>query len=143
LELCFIEPVGSVYASELDLRFRVLREPLGHTRDDVRFAFENESLHLVAIDGGKVVGCVLFAADQERGGRLFQMAIDPWLQGQGLGRKLVQKLELELRQRNVERVQLHARDGAVAFYKRLGFRCVGEPFTEIGIGHRVMEKELV
>jgi ribosomal protein S18 acetylase RimI-like enzyme len=143
LELCFIKPVGSTYASELDLRFRVLREPLGHTRDDVRFAFENESLHLVAIDGGKVVGCVLFAADQECGGRLFQMAIDPWLQGQGLGTKLVQRLELELRQRNVERVQLHARDGAVAFYERLGFRCVGEPFTEVGIEHRVMEKELV
>jgi ribosomal protein S18 acetylase RimI-like enzyme len=143
LELYFIETEDALYASELDLRFRVLREPLGHGRKDVPFPFEEQCLHLVAVDGGRVVGCVLFTADEEHSGRLFQMAISPQLQGQGLGTRLVQKLELELRKRKVERLHLHARDSATAFYERLGYRCVGDPFTEVGIRHRNMEKELV
>jgi predicted GNAT family N-acyltransferase len=37
---------------------------------------------------------------------------------------------------------LHARDTAVPFYLNLGYACVGEPFTEVGIGHQEMEKAL-
>ena len=37
---------------------------------------------------------------------------------------------------------LHARETAVAFYLRLGYRVVGEPFVEVTIPHRTMEKLL-
>ena len=70
------------------------------------------------------------------------MAVHSALQGQGLGTRLVERLEIELKERRVERIHLHARDVAVAFYERLGYRCVGEPFNEVGIVHYMMEKEL-
>ncbi len=142
MNLVFIDPKHKFYASELDLRFRILREPIGHTRDDVRFTFEDQSLHLVAVDKARVMGCVLFHPDDHGGGRLYQMAVHGALQGQGLGTQLVQHLETELKSRAVERVHLHARDVAVAFYERLGYRCVGNPFDEVGIVHYMMEKEL-
>lgn len=138
----FIHPGHPLYAGELELRFRVLREPLGHTRDDVAFPFEADSLHLVAHLEEEVLGCVLFNPEDAHGGRLFQMAVAPHLQGQGLGARLVRTLEVELAQRGFTHVHLHARAPAVPFYERLGYAVFGEPYTEVGIPHRNMRKTL-
>jgi ribosomal protein S18 acetylase RimI-like enzyme len=128
--------------AELDLRWRVLRAPLGHPREATRFPFEEESLHLVAIAEHKVVGCVLFHAEGLETGRLFQMAVEPALQGKDIGRKLVRALETEVAGRGFRAVTLHAREGAVGFYARLGYEVCGEPFTEVGIPHRHMRRQL-
>lgn len=142
MELRTIAPEGALYQSELELRFRILREPLGHDRDSVRFAFEADSVHVVAVEANTVVGCVLFQPDGQGGGRLYQMAVGQWLQGQGIGSQLVRFLEAALAEQNIERIELHARDTAVPFYAKLGYRCVGEPFEEVGLPHRIMEKSL-
>ncbi len=108
-ELLFIHPEHPLYPEELELRFRVLREPLGFPRSAVTFPFEAQSLHLVARQGGAVVGCVLFNPEDAHGGRLFQMAVTPSLQGRGLGARLVTALEAELQRRGFTHVHLHAR----------------------------------
>ncbi|MCO4773110.1 MAG: GNAT family N-acetyltransferase [Deltaproteobacteria bacterium] len=111
------------------------------SRSTVAFPFEADSLHLVAatIDGA-VMGCVLFHPDGAGGGRLFQMAVDPSLQGQGIGRSLVEHLEAELTERGVESIELHARDHAVGFYAGMGYAPFGEPYEEVGIPHQNMRK---
>jgi predicted GNAT family N-acyltransferase len=140
--LTFIDPGHPLYAGELDLRFRVLREPLGFPRSAVAFPFEGNSLHLVAHEGDAVVGCVLFNPEDAHGGRLFQMAVSPPLQGRGLGIRLVRSLEAELRRRGFTHVHLHARAHVVPFYERLGYAVYGEPFTEVNVPHRHMRKAL-
>lgn len=141
-ELRFIDPGHPLYAQELELRFRVLREPLGHTRADVPFPFEAQSLHLVAVDGEDVVGCVLFNPETNGSGRLFQMAVTRALQGRGVGKRLVQSLEDSLRTRGVRHVHLHAREQVVPFYERLGYAVYGERFVEVGVPHRHMQRDL-
>lgn len=141
-ELTFIHPGHPLYEGELELRFRVLREPLGYTRAQVAFPFEAQSLHLVAHQGGTVLGCVLFNPEDAHGGRLFQMAVASHLQGQGMGALLVRGLETELVKRGFTHVHLHARAPVVPFYERLGYAVYGEPFTEVGIPHRHMRKVL-
>jgi 8-oxo-dGTP diphosphatase len=141
-ELHFIHPGHALYPEELELRFRVLREPLGLARSEVAFPFEDQSLHLVASQGSTVVGCVLFHPEDAHGGRLFQMAVTPRLQGHGLGARLVTRLEEELRRRSFTHVHLHARANVVPFYERLGYEVYGEPFTERTIPHRHMRKTL-
>lgn len=138
----FITPDDPAYAGELELRYRVLREPLGMTRAEVAFPFESESLHLVAEDGGRVVGCVLFHPESATAGRLFQMAVRRDGQRSGLGRTLVATLEDELRRRGYRDVHLHARAEVVGFYERLGYAAFGEPFVEVGLAHRHMRKAL-
>jgi predicted N-acetyltransferase YhbS len=128
--------------AELDLRWRVLRAPLGHPREATRFPFEAQSLHLVALDGKHVVGCVLFHPEGLETGRLFQMAVEPALQGRHIGQQLVRALETEVVRRGFRTVTLHAREGAVGFYARLGYEVFGEPFTEVGIPHRHMRGQL-
>jgi ribosomal protein S18 acetylase RimI-like enzyme len=142
VELRWVEPSSALHQAELELRWRVLRAPLGHPREATRFHFEDESLHLVALDGEALVGCVLFHPEEDQGGRLFQMAVEPARQGQGIGLRLVRTLEAELARRGFRTVTLHARDTAVGFYQRLGYAVDGEPFTEVGIPHRHMRRAL-
>jgi ribosomal protein S18 acetylase RimI-like enzyme len=142
LELQWVEPSSPLHEAELELRWRVLRAPLGHPREATRFPFEDESLHLVALDADALVGCVLFHPEGGATGRLFQMAVEPARQGQGIGVRLVHTLETELARRGFRTVTLHARDTAVGFYARLGYSVFGEPFTEVGISHRHMRRTL-
>jgi len=127
------------YAAELDLRYRVLRAPLGMGRSQVGFAGEERALHVVAEDDGAVVGCVLF---DFASGRLRAMAVDPSRQRSGVGAALVRRLEDEVTARGVRELTLHARADVVGFYERLGYAVEGEPFVEVGIPHRSMRKRV-
>jgi|SRR5678815_2497812 predicted GNAT family N-acyltransferase len=141
--LRFIDLDAPEYAQELDLRWRVLRKPLGFGADAVTFPFEARSLHLVALDAGRVVGCVLFNPEGTETGRLYQMAVEPDRQGTGLGTRLVLALEAELARRGFREVALHARDTAVGFYARLGYVPFGAPYVEVGVPHQNMRRSLV
>lgn len=143
IQLRFIGPADPLCEEELELRFRVLREPLGHPREAVAFPFDAESLHLVALRDGRVVGCVLFHPESAEDGRLYQMAVVPSLQGTGVGTRLVRALEAELSKRGFRSVHLHARAHVVPFYERLGYAVYGEPFDEVGVPHRHMRRALV
>ena len=142
IEMRFIEPEGAWYEAEKQLREDVLRRPIGRIFDPNEFVFESESLHFVALDGDRMVGCVLFHR-RGRSGRLYQMAVAPSHQGQGLGRDLVLGLERHLVAEGVEEVVLHARLTATNFYRRLGYQFSSEEYLELGIPHREMKRQLV
>lgn len=142
LTLHLAELDGALHRGALDLRFRVLRAPLGMPAGSERYVAEDACLHLVAVAAGSVVGCVVFHPQSPTGGRLLQMAVDPTWQGRGVGRRLVEELEREVARRGFRRVLLHARQGAIGFYERLGYECEGEPYVEVGIPHRTMVKAL-
>ncbi len=141
MDIALFDPVRdpATYASELDLRYRVLRAPLGLGRDQVGFAGEQGALHVVATEKQRVMGCVLFDFVT---GRLRAMAVDPCLQRTGLGRCLVRWLEAELVGRGVAELRLHARVEVVGFYEALGYVVEGAPFVEVGIKHQEMRKTL-
>ena len=141
VEMRFIEPKGRLYEQEKQLREEILRRPIGRVFDPNEFDFETDSLHFVAIDQGRLVGCVLF---HRRGltGRLYQMAVAPDYQGQGLGRALVRGLEEVLVAEGVEEVVLHARVTAAGFYGTLGYEFCSEEYLELGIPHREMKRRL-
>jgi ribosomal protein S18 acetylase RimI-like enzyme len=143
VELRWLGTADRLKDAELGLRWRVLRAPLGYSPEATVFPFEEESLHLVALDGGAVVGCVLFHPEGPDTGRLFQMAVDPARQGEHIGQKLVRELEREVARRGFRVVTLHAREAAVGFYAQLRYETFGEPFTEVGIPHRHMRRELL
>jgi len=135
-----IDTRDSRYAAELDLRYRVLRAPLGLSRQQTLSPFEDGSLHLLAIDGDGVVGCVLFRPLTAREGQLYQMAVEPDRQRSGIGAQLVAALEAEVARRGFDEVVLHARATAVGFYERAGYAVDGAPFVEVGIPHVKMRK---
>lgn len=143
-----------LHRQELDLRQRVLLGPLGLTLADLEAAFpgcEERFEHFVAVlnhpSGPQVVACaVLLApeADPEDGearlGKVMQVATDPQMQSQGIGRRLMVAIEARaLGELGLGGLYCHARGPAIPFYERLGWSVVGEPFEEVGIEHRRME----
>lgn len=135
-------------AQERELRQRVLLDEVG--MDLARFerefpAFEQRAERFVALfdhpTGRRVVGCVALLPDypSEGVGKLMQMAVDPQMQGQRIGRKLAAALESRaFGELGLRELFCHARAPAVAFYEALGWEVEGEPFDEVGIEHRRM-----
>ncbi|WP_447635090.1 GNAT family N-acetyltransferase [Flavobacterium microcysteis] len=71
------------------------------------------------------------------------MAVLPEFQKQGLGEALVKHAENDALERGGKIIWFNAREIAVAFYKKLGYEIIGEPFDIADIGkHYVMYKKL-
>jgi N-acetylglutamate synthase and related acetyltransferases len=130
------------YATMLVLRNKVLREPLGLalTREDI--LRETNDFFCVCEDEGEIKGCCILTPQSDGKIRLRQMAIDFNCQGRGIGTQLLVFAENVAVKNHFSHMELHARETAVAFYERSGYKIVGCPFFEIGILHIKMEKEL-
>ena len=127
------------YQAERELRNRVLLRPIG-LPDHAWEQKDPDCVHLVAVNP-KVVGCVLLWPNGLEG-QLLQMAVEPNLQGQGVGRLLVEALLKAARERELQNIFCHSRYQVRQFYARLGFREVGPIFQEVGLDHVRMELSL-
>lgn len=135
-----IEHGTKAYWDEVDLRFRVLREPLGLVFTQDQLAAEATDIHIVAIINGVVAGCLVLTPIDSSTVQMRQVAVDPGLHSQGIGRQLVACCERTAEQNGYREIMLHARDTAVPFYLKLGYELRGEEFIEVTIPHREMFK---
>ena len=62
--------------------------------------------------------------------------------GHGVGRVLMNVLEVGARAQGLHTVFVHAQQAAVPFYERLGYLASGEQFLEAGIAHVAMRKNV-
>jgi len=143
LRVCRIMHGSAEYKAELALRDRILRKPLGLNLFEEDLSDEAGDVHLGAFEGGKLAGVLVLTRADERSVRMRQVAVDEDRQRGGVGKALVAAAEREAAVLGYARMTLHARQTAVGFYERLGYTAVGEPFTEVGIPHRAMDKALV
>jgi GNAT superfamily N-acetyltransferase len=145
-------PVVEVPATAVhDLRRRVLRD--GDPEADVDFPEDVRpgAFHLAILGGdGHPVAVASFSPDPWAGRpgapawRLRGMAVDPALQGGGVGGRLLGAAVERLRAAGAAVVWAHARDTAVPFYERRGFRVEGDGFlaTPARLPHHVVVREL-
>lgn len=143
LEFRSIPHDSEAYRLECELRNEVLRRPLGLDLRDDDLTAEAHQWHFGLFNGASLVACVIVMPLTRTEVKLRQMAVAPAAQGGGLGRLLLERLHAELVRQGCESVVLHARLTAVGFYSKLGYRCEGEDFTEVGIPHRRMWRNLV
>ncbi len=136
-------PHGSAeYLLAVQLRREVLRWPLGLEFSQSELDDESGQFHLVATDGGDLIGCLCLVPLDDGALKMRQVAVAPAWQGKGVGRLLVRASEELGREKGFRVVRLHARESAVPFYLKLGYRVDGEQFEEVGIPHFAMEKAL-
>lgn len=142
-----ISNTDPLYPQAVDLRERVLLQPLGYTME--RFlreypGFEDRLEHFVAIikhpTGDRVIGNVCLRPEgPNASGRLTQMCVDPQRQGEGVGQMLLTALEQRaFGELGLAGLFCHAQDKAIGFYERLGWSVEGAGFTEAGIPHHKM-----
>jgi predicted GNAT family N-acyltransferase len=146
-----IEFGSAEYELSLALRHEVLRRPLGlslsneDTKNDAgqwHFALFAEDQYQ-GQGQGQLLACLVVNPLSPLKVKLRQMAVAPDCQRQGLGQLLVKATENFLRNRNVQTVELHARSSATGFYQRLGYEPSGPVFSEVGIDHQKMWKQLL
>lgn len=142
LQCSEIQYGSTEYAAAFALREEVLRKPLGLSLNDETLAQERDYFHLVCHLDSELVACLVLLPKESGDIRMRQVAVKPHLQGQGIGRALVEFAEQFARERGFTLMKLHARDIAIPFYERLGYESVGEPFVEVTILHQTMQKRL-
>ncbi len=131
-----------LYDEIVALRFEVLRKPLGLFFTDQQLAAEKDFFHFGAYDGDELVGTLQLVPEAHGKMKMKQVAVDPARQGQGIGAIMVAAAEEFARDKDFIIMYCHARDTAVPFYERLGYRKVGDIFEEVSIPHWEMEKHL-
>ena len=132
-----------------DLRRRVLRAHL----PEAGVAYPEDGLEAVLHvgvedgDGRLVAAGTMFPEPTThrpgaRAARLRGMAVEPDVQGRGVGARLLAALVERARADGYEVVWANGRDSALGFYRRHGWQVVGDGFESIGLPHHVVLLDL-
>ncbi len=102
---------------------------------------DHESTHLVAVEGGHVIGTcrLLFRGRVARLGRL---AVEPDRRGEGIAAAILALADGVARAGGAEAISLHAQTYARRLYLDAGYEERGPEFVEEGIEHIAMAKRL-
>jgi predicted GNAT family N-acyltransferase len=136
-------------AQALALRRAVFVDEQGVPLAAERDGRDSEAMHLVALEGGRVLGTcrLLLASSRDRRGagvevRLGRLAVAPEGRRRGIASALLTAAEQEARAAGAERIVLHAQTYASRLYADAGYRRRGRPFLEQGLEHVTMERRL-
>ena len=137
-----IEWQSELYQHEIELRNRLLRAPLGLIFSEEDLKAESSQLHFGILEGQSLIACAVIVPLSASDAKLRQMAVETSHQGRGIGTKLIRDIESALARRQYRLIELNARDVAVAFYEKLGYRKQGSSFIEVTIPHWKMTKTI-
>lgn len=130
------------YKQMVKLRDAVLRKPLGLAFSQDELSREKEDILIGAFDEDEMLACCLLTKMDNETLKLRQMAVQNNLQGKGIGASLMSFAETLARDKGYKKLTMHARDTAIGFYERFGYKIKGDEFIEVNVPHHVMEKRL-
>jgi predicted GNAT family N-acyltransferase len=130
------------YEKMVELRYQVLRKPLGLQFSKEELDNEKSDILIGAYEEEDLLACCMLTRVGPTTVRLRQMAVKVGIQGKGIGRAMMQFAENLARDRGNKIINMHARKTAVGFYEKMGYKTTGEEFEEVTIQHCLMEKQL-
>ena len=130
------------YDQMVRLRYEILRKPLGLEFSKEELEREKEDILIGSFDEDQMLGCCLLTKMNDQCVRLRQMAVHRNQQGKGIGEALISFTEKIARDRGFRTLMMHARDTAIGFYEKYGYRVRGDRFIEVNLDHHIMEKAL-
>jgi ribosomal protein S18 acetylase RimI-like enzyme len=124
------------------LRWKILRAPWNQPKGSEKDDLEKQSIHIIAVENDEVIGVGRAHFNSSSEAQFRYMAVDEQWQGKGIGKLILNELEKRVVEKRAEKIILHARDNAVKFYKRNGYKIVKTSHTLFGlIPHYLMEKK--
>ena len=135
---------SSRYDELVELRYKVLLEPLGLKFLDMYREKEMNYLHIGCVESldDNLVGGLMLVPVNDEEIRLMQVAVDSKYQREGVGREMVKYAEKRAREAGYSRIVMHAMLSVVHFYEKLGYRQEGDIFEQNGITFARMVKDL-
>jgi predicted GNAT family N-acyltransferase len=139
-----IEFATPAYDQSIQLRYEILRQPLGLDFSVEELSAEYDSHHLACYQmvDEDIIGILVLKPIDDQVVKMRQVAVRSDMQEHGIGRLMVAESERFAKSKNFTKIELAARMTVVPFYEKLGYISVGQPFIEVGIDHQKMEKGL-
>jgi GNAT superfamily N-acetyltransferase len=126
-----------------ETRWYTLRRPWHQPKGSERDGLEKEAFHVMAVEGGKVVGVARMHLNGPGEAQFRYMGVDSRYRGRGIATRLLRALEKEARKRGARVAWFNAREPAVPFYEKCGYSIFDISYTLYGcIPHWKMFKEL-
>jgi predicted GNAT family N-acyltransferase len=125
----------------LSLRLRVFCDEQGVERAAEQDGRDDEAVHLVALEGSRLVGTCRLLLDGATV-RLGRNAVASEDRRRGIGTALLRAADGVAARSGARRIRLHAQLAATDLYERSGYVAEGVTFLEEGIEHVTMEKRL-
>ncbi|MFT3681799.1 MAG: GNAT family N-acetyltransferase [Ferruginibacter sp.] len=130
------------YQQMVTLRYEILRKPLGLDFEPGELEKEKNDILIGAFEDERIMGCCLVTKVDSHVAKLRQMAVQKNMQRMGIGESMISFAENITRDRGYRILMMHARDTAIGFYERFGYKVKGDQFIEVNLQHHVMEKRL-
>jgi len=105
-----------------NLRWRILRKPWNQPEGSEQDKDDDSCYHVMAVINDKVAGIARLEFPDNTTSQLRYMAVDDEFQREGIGRKIVEHMEQHSKDNNAHKIILNARENAVCFYERLGYK---------------------
>jgi predicted GNAT family N-acyltransferase len=125
----------------LALRKAVFCDEQGVSLDLERDGRDGQAVHIVATEGGEVVGTCRLLADGDVW-RLGRMAVRRDRRGTGLGALVLEAAHREVQASGGREVRLAAQVPVRDFYARYGYKERGDIFIEADIEHVLMSRAM-
>jgi len=149
MDFCIKQPeTDKEFEEYYHLRWKLLRapwnQPEGSEIDDI----EAQCFHIMAVmmnedKKDKVIGVARLQFNTDSKAQIRYMAVAKEQERKGVGRKLMNAMESYARSTMCKHIVLDAREPAVAFYQKLGYRLIEKSYLLFGeIQHFRMQKEL-
>ena len=143
MALKIIDHGSREYRQMIDLRYEILRKPLGLSFTEEELDREKNDILIGAFDEERLLACCLLTRIDPVTCKLRQMAVHNSQQGKGIGATMMNFAENVARDRGYKVMAMHARKTATGFYEKLGYRVEGDEFMEVTIPHYLMKKKLI
>ena len=144
LKMIDVDFGSSRYDQLIELRYKVLLEPLGLKFLDLHRAKEVSYLHIGCIDNlnDKLVGGLMLIPLDNESIRMMQVAVLPEYQGKGVGHQMVAYAQQRAKEAGYSKIIMHAMLSVVSFYEKMGYKQECDIFDENGITFAKMVKKL-
>jgi len=124
-----------------DLRYRILREPLGKPRGSEKNEGDIKGVHLALYDQEELRAIARLDQAEPKISQTRFVAVDASTRGKGYGRIIMEAAEQKSQEMGNDKMILHARDYSLDFYLKIGYTNIEKSHKLYDVlQHYLMEK---
>ncbi len=127
-----------------DLRWRILRAPWNQPKGSEKDDKEETAIHMMVCESkGIPVGIGRIHLNSNDEAQIRYMAVEENQRGKGIGALVLAELEGKAKEKGAKYIIMNARNSAVKFYEKRGYKVIKQSHTLFGsISHFEMRKEI-
>ena len=134
------------YQDEVDaiatIRTQVFQKEQGVSAELEFDGLDADAIQLLAYLNGKAVATARIREMDANTVKIERLAVLPEYRKQGIGKQLMESALSVISNLDKSKAIVHAQEYVASLYQQLGFEVVGERFSEAGIAHVKMVKQL-